>query len=428
MKVVLVSKGGGVFYTRDAAKKASQVGEQGETEGLLRYLASPTWSDEIRVIYHGQWRGDEIPGVTIHSPSVKGMSEWTTGAEQREQLDRDHARLTETIRQVDGDEVLCHINVCGYAPTFSHVDNPNDATVQAAAILYSAPMLDTMQRMKLRRVLVNNDPRTYPRDQEMSKGWPHCRPVALLDQCDREYPTVVGGAKYLRKSVWARAESWAYHIRGENTDELPVVCVAHCHIADGCRESGRDVSFLRILGDREHDGAGGWCLDDSLVRLGLRVYGRGWEHFSGYEGNAQVFPGPIRPNEVTDVLRRGTCCPAVSAGRGFYTGKVYVCQAQGCIPLLYGDGGDPYTWDPYEIFEPFSSPWRVRYAGDLSRIVTTLRTSPSARAERRATWEALCRPNFDKLDRLLEDLITGDCTPESSPDQWHARYGGFIPL
>lgn len=401
---IIVTKSGGTFFTRTRAARNSSAGEQGETEGTLRHLLE---RKDVRIVYFGQYEGEVLPGLTVVRPNIDGLNENSSAEDQYALWEQDVADLT------PHGPFIGYINVMGYSPTFSWIDNPKFAQIQANGVRYTGPMLNALQRFDLPRIVVNNDPRTYPKDQEMSFGWDFTRPVALLDQCKGDSNIVVGGKQYVKRSVWARAESWAYHIRGENTDEIPCTIIAHAHIGDGCGKGThgrlRDEAWSIILGDGVPDGC--------------KVYGRGWESYSGYD--PEVMPGPVKPNEVMDILRRSTCCPCVSAGRGFYTGKVYVCEAQGCIPLLFGRGGEPLTWDPYEKFLPFSSAWRIYCKHDLKAQVKLLRESEQLRADLRGQWHELCKPDYTMLDRVVNDLLAGrDWTTED----WFMDYGGYWPL
>jgi hypothetical protein len=400
--IVLVSKTGSVFYTRLEAASNSASGEQGETEGLMRHLAE---RNDIRVIYVGQYRGETLEGVEVFQPNVSGLNEYTTGEEQRRRFDEDWERFEPMIR---GDEVLGMICVAGYSPTWSYIDNPHYANIYATGIRYSAPILEIIGRTKAPRILVNNDPRTYPKDQEMSTGWPWLIPCAVLDQVEADTTQVVGGVKYRRKSVWARPESWAHHLRRENTDEYATVCIAHAHIADGCKLKGRDAAWHNVLGDPRPPG--------------LVVYGKGWEHYSGYDPSWML--GPIKPNQVMDLLNMCVSCPAVALDKEFYTGKVYVCEAQGCIPLLYGDSC-PFTWDPYGALLPLDSEWRIRRPGDYRRIVQSLIDDTDLRQQMRDHWHRACQPQWGTLDCLIDDLLR-DVDIHSS--YWWSSYGGYRPI
>jgi len=403
-KSIIITKGGSVFYTREEARKASAVGEQGETEGTIRHLLA---RGDHQLIYFGQWRGTVLDGL-VHVPShIDGLNEDSLAREQEEAFAADVAAL----EAVPGFNPVAYINVAGYSPTMSLIDNPNGAQTQAAAVRYQGPMLNVIRHFKLPRIVVNNDPRSYPKDQEMSLCWPEVRPAALLDQCNDERFMTVGGRKYKRRSVWARAESWAY-LEPPSTilpREIPCTVIAHAHIRDGCKQRGRHTSWENILAP-DIDVA-------QLYNQGMRVYGAGWEHYDGHWDG--LFPGKVRPNEVTDLLSRSFTCPAVAAAPGFYTGKVYVCVNAGCVPLLYGDGTDPYTWDPNGIFRPLTSRDRIIQPGDLRRIVDHTMSDYDDHIKR---WRYLVKPDFTLFDSCVDDLLAG---ADTSTDEWFARYGGY---
>ncbi len=399
MKALLVAKSGGAFFTRAESAKNSSSGEQGETEGIIRHLAQ---RDDIRLIYFGRAYG-EIP-CEIFEPDINGFTEYTTVREQETHWAEDVARMKQLLH---GDELIGFVMTAGYSPTFSWVNNPNGAQVQAASVRYQGPVLNILEQFEIPRIVVNNDPRTYPKDQEMSCGWKYARPAALLDQCALDTFQVVGGKKYRRRSVWARPESWAYHLRGlPNTEALSCVVIAHAHITDGCKQRHRNSSWANVLGGD--------------LPYGLQVWGNGWKAYESYDPNIML--GTLRPNEVMALLNQTMCCPCVAAAPGFYTGKVYVCEAQGCIPILYGDGNDLYTWDPNGILEPLNSPYRVVKPGDLKRIVDLYRLNENLRIERRKFWSEATKAHWYYLDNVVSDLVQG--RDWNSPD-WFEEYGGY---
>lgn len=390
-KTILIAKGGSVYRTRALASTAPPTGEQGETEGLIRHLLI---RDDINLVYFGKYRGEVPKGLTVvDSELVNVKSNFTLAKDQEIGFRID-------IDAIEDFEPIAFIQTAGYSPTMSMIDNPRGATVQCAAINYTAPMLNIIEHFKLPRLVVNCDPRTYPRDQEMSMGWPYCRPAALLDQCYKTISKVVGSKKYTVRSVHARPESWGYHVRSSNTDENDCVIVAHAHIKDGCKQKMRGVSWHNVLDGSDY-----------------KVYGKGWEHYEGY--NEDQFPGCIPPNEVYEKIRTHSFTPCVSAGHGFYTGKVYVAESQGCIPILYGDGSDPYTWDPLGLFIPLNSEIRIRKPGDLGRII---RMQSGHLKEVRALWRERCRPHWNVLDNMINDLLSG--LDIKSPE-WFELYGGY---
>lgn len=389
MKAIIVGKSGGTLYTRQYIKQrwdlngwapSATSGEQGETEGLIRHLAEVF---DGKVIHFGQLRG-ELPGNVLHvAPHIDGMNDYSTQASQEENWRIDVMNI---LQALGGAEPVAFMQVAGYSPTMSWIGNPRAVQLQAAAIRYQAPQLNIIEQFRLPRVVINNDPRTYPKDQEMSLGWKHITPVALLDQTWGEKSQVVGGVKYTRKSCYAACESWAYHLRNEqNTHENFCVAVAHAHIGDGCKQKGRARAWDTILRVTPED---------------FRCHGNGWEHYVNY--NPLMFPGSIKPNEVMELLATTTCCPAVAVAPQFYTGKVYVCEAQGCIPLLYT--GNEYTWDPKFKMIPEDHPTRVSDDQSLSGAAWYAR---EYYAEYRELWRDLCKPDWTILHDLLDDLMSG---------------------
>jgi hypothetical protein len=385
MKTLLFAKGGGPMYTRDFIGRASASGEQGESEGTLRHLCE---RDDLRVIYFGQSYG-ELP-CESYRPMIDGLTEMSNAAVQEAYWDVDEI----AIRAMLGDdECIGFLNIAGYSPTFSWIANPNYATVQAAAVRYTGPMNSIIERLKLPRLVVNNDPRTYPKDQEMSYGWDHIRPVALLDQWGDQRVQVVGGKKYLRRSIWAKCESWGYLKRYENLGIERCVVLAHAHVDTGTR-NGSFEPWHRILDGTSYP-----------------IYGAGWDGFPQWQG-------AVRPKEVQEILKDAICCPVLFNTPGFYTGKCYVLESCGCIPILYGDGSCPHTADPREQWQLFSDPRRVVF--DLDRVIDERDID-----EERREWNLRCLPDWRLLDQMIDNLLDG---LDISSDAWFKRYGGYRQL
>lgn len=405
---VVISKVGSVFYTREFAARNSKVGEQGETEGVIKHLLS---RGDLRVVYFGQYRGDVPAGLTVVQSCLvdrdgNALNHDSTAADQKWAWYQDAVA-------VRGFHPRAFIGVTGYASTMSMIDNPTGATVQAAAIRYVAPALNVMQALKLPRIAINNDPRNYPQEGEMCYDWDHVRPIAVLSQRTSEWDWKSRGSKWRCREVYAGAENWCEHIQlPERFDKtVPCTVVAHAHIKDGCRYRKRDDAWLRVLAPRDDV--------ETLRLLGMRVYGKGWEHYSGYVPD--LMPGAIRPDEVMQVLARAKTCPAVAAGDNFYTGKLRTCLAQDCLPLFYGRG-QPFTFDPLEKYIQLHSPCRVNDPGDLLKQVLYW---DSHEADRRNVtqylWDA-SKPNWRLLDDCINDLLAG---ADTSTQAWWDRYGSY---
>jgi hypothetical protein len=411
-RTIIVSKGGSVFRTREEGeKKASSSGEQGDTEGLLRHLLTL----DLQVVYFGHYRGeplcDEKTGNTLClvTPNTEGITEWSLETEQEVRFrdDEDH------LEAVCESYPHAYINVCGYSPTFSMIGNPKGVTVQCCNVLYSAPMLNAIRHFKVPRILVNNDPRSYPKDQEMSLMYPEVIPAALLDQRDLDAKQVIGGQEFERRSVYAACESWLYleDVAHEWKDRKTIECctIAHCHIGDGTKRKGRDSSWQTILSPKEDV--------DYLYDRGFRIYGSGWEHFSQYD--LELMPGKLRQDECVALARETICCPVTSCGDWFYTGKPFTLLKNGCLPILYGDGTDPYTWDFAGRYVGLDHRLRITKPGDLKRRV---KTHVEFYDELLEYYRERFTPNFAKLDKCLNDLAEGrDCKTE----EWFTEFGGY---
>jgi len=398
---IIIAKVGSVFKTRALAAKSSKVGEQGETEGIINHLLE---RNDIQLIYFGMWYGDVPKNLILIEPFIEGLDENSAGKYQKECWAYDTSRVIDY-------EPIAFINIAGYAATNATIDNLVGAGLQAAGIRYVGPALNIMQSCKLPRIVINNDPRSYPRESEMVWGWEYVMPAALLSQRTLDWTRMMRLKKIAVREVYAGAENWCEHIRLPSTNEIPCTIVAHAHIKDGCRFKARDNAFSKILTP--------WEDVENLHNLGLRIYGKGWEHFSRYD--ERLMPGVIRPNEVMEVLAKSMMCPAVAAGNGFYTGKLRTCLAQRCLPLFYGRG-EPHTFDPLEKYLPLNSPLRINKPGDLLRVVNLVCNKDTRREEViDEIWEA-STPNWSLLDDCIDDLLKGR---DIKSEGWWQRYGGY---
>jgi hypothetical protein len=399
--VVLITKVGSVFYTRELAARASKVGEQGETEGIINHLLE---RDDIQVVYFGQWRG-EIPEKMKYVEShLEDLGDLSTAKHQ----EKCWAIDTKAVQEY---EPVIFVQVAGYAATLSWIGNPRVAGVQAAGVRYVSPLLNILQSLKLPRIVVNNDPRSYPREGEMSMGWDYVLPRALLSQRTKEWSRIIHAKQYNVREVYAGAENWCEHIRLERPKTVPCTIVSHAHIKDGCKFKARDEAWANVLAPVEDV--------EELKDLGLRVYGKGWEHFSGYDSSYML--GSIRPNEVMEILAEAKTCPAVAAGDGFYTGKLRTCLAQDCLPLFYGRGA-PHTFDPLEKYVPFSSEFRIVEPGDLLRVVDYFNEHERDRQWWvNYLWER-SKPDWSLFDDCVNDVLAGR---DMNTESWWQKYGGY---
>lgn len=332
---ILISKIGCIFRAGGLQPK----GEIGETEGLIRHLIDKGHE----VTFFGPMIGD-IAGLK-HVPAM--LDDLTSDSDpdyQRECWRDDERRMTDQDM---------FIQVAGLSSTMSYIDNPHGNIVLSSGVRYVAPILNMTRHLGLPRIIVNNDPRTYPKDQEMAYD-KSLIPRALLDQCDMVTTQVVGGIKFNRRSVYASCEAWGYtpicrfiagdHLAVKYSDRENLVAVlAHAHMTKGARQRQREHAWNVILSGQD------WP-----------VYGDGWDGWNiNWKG---VTKDPF------GVLENSKFCPAVGL-RDFFTGKVYVSASCGCVPLLYGDGTDPHTWDRKGIYLPLDSEWRITESRSVDDIL-----------------------------------------------------------
>ena len=238
----------------------------------------------------------------------------------------------------------------------------------------------------------------------------------------------VGGVSYNRVSVASGAESWAwlppareiwiveydaggveqhavaqsilfeyergnynvpvpegFRVRKEDKQRHKCQVVAHAHISDNIKQKKRDVAWCNVLGE---------------MPLDTPIYGAGWEHWSRYpNGN---FKGVVKPDEALRLFNETQFTPCVAAAPGFYTGKPYVAFSQGCVPLFYGDGTDPYTWDPQGTLVPLDDPRRIVKPGDLWRLLGELDYETEL-----SYWADRLKPRWQMLDQLVDYLLAG---------------------
>jgi hypothetical protein len=390
MRSVVVCKSGSVLGSTSAS------GEAGETEGVLRHFVG---RGDVRVVYFGRVNGQLPDGVTHVDPDVGGVDEWCTAARQLEGFENNWERLRDC-------EALCVINVCGYSPTMSHVDNPHGAQVQAAAIRYNAPMLDFLERARVPRICVVTDPRLYPKDQEMSLGWEWARPRALLDQWSLDARQVVGGVKYARRSVYAACQSWAWLPQRENSGTVPACVLGHAHVEDGIKKGSW----------------GPWW--DILPRLDqwpdwLYVAGKGWDSPDSRVCQRH-YKGCVSQLEMTRMLTSARCCPVVAHTPGFYTGKPHFLMSHGCVPILYGRG-EKHTWDLEERYLSIRSRARVTNWYELRREIEGMQGDEVWKFMQ-DWWRKKLQPKWEKLDECVDELLSGAGT--ESPEWW-TKYGGY---
>jgi hypothetical protein len=382
----------------------------GEIEGLLRHLVE---TDRWDVVYFGRWDGPSLDGVHVIEPYVKGFDEFTTQRMQERGFARDEAAL----EALPFWNPLCMLEFTGMPTSTGFINNPEGSRPAAMSVRYVAPMLHVLERYKIPRFLINNDIRSYPRNQEMSWGFEWTRPLALLDQTACDKRVTVGGKQFLRRSVLSQTESWTWTPKVKDViKDVPACIIAHCYMHSKFHGRDNRVSAFDTILSPTEDAV-------ELMNRDVKIYGRDWEHYHRYDALRPMFAGCVLLSECAAAMAASVCCPCVAPGPRFVTNKIHFLTSQNCVPLLFGDGEHTLTYDALEQYLSLESDWRVARPGDFKRRVNELE-DPIRYSDELAYWKSVTRPNFELVDAMLDRLVHYD-DPRS--DTWFDAFGGYKP-
>ena len=184
------------------------------------------------------------------------------------------------------------------------------------------------------------------------------------------------------------------------------VVIGHAHMKTDKRLRGFDEIWRTILHDMKH------------IR-DLKVFGRGWEHFSMY--NPEIMTGTISPAEVAKEFAISKYTPVAITGGELYTNKGRFALMQGCLPLYYGDGG-PFTMDPLGKHIALNSMFRIVKPHDLLRFINYYNSHEKLRQEIIKDLLALTEPDYSILDTCIDDILSGK---DTTNQEWWEKYGGY---
>lgn len=295
------------------------------------------------------------------------------------------------------------VEIAGAAPTMSTVDNHKGVSVFEFAIRYYGMALYTYHKLKLPRIIVLNDPRSYSKDQEMTR-WPECIPAAVLSQFAQHKSQVIDGQKYEVKAVYAGCENWwswdwPYAAIGERHD---VNIIAHSHLKDG-----------RLLKNRED--VWNWILNG--VTFDYKVFGKGWELADSYDPDVHL--GPVKPDVVHMILQQTVAGPMIPIMEGWLTAKLRQYLVNGALPLPYGRGQEvALKYDKSCIHVEDDSPIRFSDAGELNVLVERARKDARWRVDMIEKYRDKTKPDFKLLFECVEHFGRGGL-------QDFERFGGY---
>jgi len=383
MKTIAFMRTGQVLRLGSSMSTASPLGDQRDAAGLLEYL-----STKYKVIVFGMTRDIEEyenPNVKFVVPELKDMDHYSTIVD----VERIYSKATAELASYEPELV---VQSCGAAGCATQLDNPHHAGLQAWIMRYVGPAIHAIHYLNLPRICVNNDPRNYPKEAEITY-WPNVAPVAMLSQETRTFHRKIWEKNYAINAVYSRAENWwsygSPYSEVDNERTIPCGLLAHSHIDDGRLKKGRDDTWYKLLtGLTEYE-----------------VHGKGWETFSGY--NNINFPGTLKPHEVPGFLRNVVCGPIVPCADGFLTGKLRMYVLHGAAPLLYGRG-EYLTYDNEYRYVPQDSPFRVCNAAELKAAIHLCNTNETLRQLYIDNLRAKTEPDFTMIDECIESNGNGD--------------------
>ncbi len=405
MDTILVQRQGAAFWPREkiaerSPKERSIKGaanaDQGDCEAIIRHLVKRS---DIRVVYFGHFKSRLyntkkkalIDGCEIILPHTYDYDEYTTKVEQQEGFALD-------LEEVAALEPKLIIVSAGYASSVSMLNNPSKVSVQTCALRYYAPLLAIQHALKLQRIVVCNDLRAYPKEQEIN--YMNVVPCALLSQREQERVTVIAGKRWRRREVLSGAENWIEPKRLEAVKTTSCTMISHAHIATNFKQPKRDAIFHHIL--------------DGELPKDFHIYGNGWEHYSGYD--PEYMHGPVR--EPFELLAQAVSSPMLAPTTNYATYKPKLCVAQRCVPLYWS--GESHGVDPLHEYYPDWAPTRLRKPGDLLWAAEQLENRDNSKLLD-ALWQKM-RPDFSLLDSCIDDVLSGR---DMKSESWWQKYGGY---
>lgn len=401
---IMFCKTGAVLRLGATADNASPVGDQRDALGVLEYLLDKGHDVCVFGCVHDEQNYAHYPNFHCIKPDVSNLDQDSLIKDVDEKYDEAAQKL------IDWKPDIC-VNVGGMTPTTSYLGNPWMTSTQCFAIKYVGPALYALEKAKIPRLLIINDPRNYPREQEMT-FWKYNRPAAVLSQETTGIDRAIKGTKFRIHTVYSKAENWWSYgmdeVRHKNLRKYDCLIVAHSHMADGRLKKGRDEVWQNILGDCNFD---------------FTLFGKGWESFSRYDKTKML--GPCKPGEVHAFLRQTKMGPMIPCAHGFNTGKMRVYAINGALPLLYGRGCH-LTYDVYQNYVPLTSGLRFETSDELRDLIKYWSNDEDGRRSVVEMLQEMTRPNFSKLDSCLHEFsLMQNWEQTTLKREWLADFGGY---
>jgi hypothetical protein len=423
-KTILLSKTGLTLYTESAMGNASAVGESNDTLGVMRFLAD-RYADEYNLVYIGSWHGDLHPkwqGIQIDHSKVQAKDLYLCGEFQRE-------AAIDAALQIPGEEFI-FIDIPAAPPTKFWIDNPDFTKVQQCSAKYCIPYMviyDVLPQLleygidelrtadevkewpniRIPRILIINDPRSYVNNHEVEWYHPDFVPCAVLSQENRQFEKAMKYSIAKITAVHSGAENWFSYQhplmhRYDVPRDIDFGILGHSHISTSrVPNRHRDAMWAELLGS----------VIDAAKRgeITMRVHGSGWEQFSLYD--PEFFPGPMQPARIYEFLSRVRCGCIIPIGDRFATAKLAQYATMGTIPFLYTAPLDSpetqcHTYDAEYRYVSEESALRVSTGDELLESIRWVVDENSLHSDL-ALLQRRVKPDFRKLEHVIEDAFDG---------------------
>lgn len=398
MTFVVMRTGSPIYFNDQQGARGDQ-----DTVPIIQYLLDAGHD----IVLFGPWRGELPEGLRGVFVDTSLFNEKSSREEILEAIDP----AVEQLRQYD--PKFC-LEFWGPPPTWSCPWNPNGARVFGFGTRYSLPMLYAIEQLQLERYGIVTDPKCYKRDLEMATMWRHIEPRAVLSQEERTFKRETQGVKYTCHIKYAACEFWL--TRGMERlepvpKEFPCGIAANTHIG----KTGLSTFIDRFPLWRE-------ILDDCPD--GTALCGTGWPEAFTHQTDAERFNffGELPTmGDVLDLLNRCVGGPMIPQWPGFNSTKPRLYALANCVPMLYGNGKQKYTYDRDERITPLTSMWRWPNGLDLFKLGMGWQ----------GTNEYLeyilerTEPNFSMLDDLIDGGYAGGYRGASNKDAWIKKFGGY---
>lgn len=397
MTRVLLVRTGSVWWVD--TERANATGEQNDATGVARMLNDLGYDVAIT----GRVEGS-IPGITTLNWDWKGYGLPSNASSQPAEVV--YQAYDKALAAIEAWRPDVIVEISGAAPTMSTIDNHKGVKVFEFSVRYYGMALYMYHKLKLPRLVILNDPRSYPKDQEMTR-WPECIPQAVLSQYDEVKTQVVDGRKFNVEARYAGCEnwwSWGWKYAPMRFDERSksMTIIAHSHLDDSRLKKNREAVWDYILDDE---------------RLEYKIFGKNWEYHPSYD--PKIHRGPVKPDLVHTLLQTACGGPMIPITEGWITAKLRQYLVNGAVPFVYGKGDDvALKYDKYCHAIPEDSVLRFSTAEELYDLWMKARSNKVWSRQIVECYREETLPNASMLVDLITHFTNG------GTQDLH-RFGGY---